>query len=40
MSTDTANEMLDKLNDVDGVQFALGLDTALKSGIPTGIPSI
>ena len=31
---DTANEMLDKLNDVDGVQFALGLDTALKSGIP------
>ena len=33
MSTDTANEMLDKLNDVDGVQFALGLDTALKSGI-------
>ena len=32
MSTDTANEMLD--NDVDGVQFALGLDTALKSGIP------
>ena len=34
MSTDTANEMLDKLNDVDGVQFALGLDTALKSGIP------
>ena len=34
MFTDTANEMLDKLNDVDGVQFALGLDTALKSGIP------
>lgn len=34
MSTDTANEMLDKLNDVDGVQFALGLDTALKSDIP------
>ena len=34
MSTDMANEMLDKLNDVDGVQFALGLDTALKSGIP------
>lgn len=34
MSTDTANKMLDKLNDVDGVQFALGLDTALKSGIP------
>ena len=34
MSTDTANEMLDKLNDVDGVQFALGLDTALKSCIP------
>ena len=34
MSTDTANEMLDKLSDVDGVQFALGLDTALKSGIP------
>ena len=34
MSTDTANEMLDKLADVDGVQFALGLDTALKSGIP------
>ena len=34
MSTDTANEMLDKLNDVDGVQFALGLDTAIKSGIP------
>ena len=34
MSTDTANEMLYKLNDVDGVQFALGLDTALKSGIP------
>lgn len=34
MSTDTANEMLDKLNDVDGVQFALGFDTALKSGIP------
>ena len=34
MSTDTANEMLDKLNDVDGVLFALGLDTALKSGIP------
>ena len=34
MSTDTANEMLDKLNAVDGVQFALGLDTALKSGIP------
>ena len=34
MSTHTANEMLDKLNDVDGVQFALGLDTALKSGIP------
>ena len=34
MSTDTANEMLDKLGDVDGVQFALGLDTALKSGIP------
>ena len=34
MPTDTANEMLDKLNDVDGVQFALGLDTALKSGIP------
>ena len=34
MSTDTANEMLDKLNDVDGVQFALGLDKALKSGIP------
>lgn len=34
MSTDTANVMLDKLNDVDGVQFALGLDTALKSGIP------
>ena len=34
MSTDTANEMLDQLNDVDGVQFALGLDTALKSGIP------
>ena len=34
MSTDTANEMLDKLNDVDGVQFAFGLDTALKSGIP------
>lgn len=34
MSTDTANEMLDKLCDVDGVQFALGLDTALKSGIP------
>lgn len=34
MSTDTANEMLDKLNNVDGVQFALGLDTALKSGIP------
>ena len=34
MSTDTANEMLDKLDDVDGVQFALGLDTALKSGIP------
>lgn len=34
MSTDTANEMLDKLNDVDGVQFALGLDTALKSGTP------
>lgn len=34
MSTDTANEMLDKLNDVNGVQFALGLDTALKSGIP------
>mgnify|MGYP003234126935 CR=1 FL=1 len=33
-STDTANEMLDKLGDVDGVQFALGLDTALKSGIP------
>ena len=34
MSTNTANEMLDKLGDVDGVQFALGLDTALKSGIP------
>lgn len=34
MSTDTANEMLDKLGDVDGVRFALGLDTALKSGIP------
>ena len=34
MSTDTANEMLDKLGDVDGVQFALGIDTALKSGIP------
>lgn len=34
MSTDTANEMLDKLGAVDGVQFALGLDTALKSGIP------
>lgn len=34
MSTDTANEMLVKLGDVDGVQFALGLDTALKSGIP------
>ena len=34
MSTDTANEMLDKLGGVDGVQFALGLDTALKSGIP------
>ena len=34
MSTDTANEMLDKLGDVDGVQFALGLDTALNSGIP------
>ena len=34
MSTDTANEMLDKLGDVGGVQFALGLDTALKSGIP------
>lgn len=34
MSTDTANEMLDELGDVDGVQFALGLDTALKSGIP------
>ena len=34
MSTYTANEMLDKLGDVDGVQFALGLDTALKSGIP------
>ena len=34
MSTDTANEMLDKLGDVDGVQFALGLDTVLKSGIP------
>lgn len=34
MSTDTANEMLDKLGNVDGVQFALGLDTALKSGIP------
>ena len=34
MSTDTANEMLDKLSNVDGVQFALGLDTALKSGIP------
>lgn len=34
MSTDTANEMLDKLGDVNGVQFALGLDTALKSGIP------
>lgn len=34
MSTDTANEMIDKLGDVDGVQFALGLDTALKSGIP------
>jgi hypothetical protein len=34
MSTDTANEMLDKLGDVDGVQFSLGLDTALKSGIP------
>lgn len=34
MSTDTANEMLDKLGDVDGVQFALGLDIALKSGIP------
>ena len=34
MSTDTANEMLDKLGDVDGVQFALGFDTALKSGIP------
>lgn len=34
MSTDAANEMLDKLGDVDGVQFALGLDTALKSGIP------
>lgn len=34
MSTDTANEMLDKLGDIDGVQFALGLDTALKSGIP------
>ena len=34
MSTDTANEMLDKLGDVDGVQFALGLDTTLKSGIP------
>ena len=34
MYTDTANEMLDKLGDVDGVQFALGLDTALKSGIP------
>lgn len=34
MSTDTANEMLDKLGDEDGVQFALGLDTALKSGIP------
>ena len=34
MSTDTANEMLDKLGDVDGVQFALGLDKALKSGIP------
>lgn len=34
ISTDTANEMLDKLGDVDGVQFALGLDTALKSGIP------
>ena len=34
MSTDTANEMLDKLGDVDGVQFALELDTALKSGIP------
>ena len=34
MSTDTVNEMLDKLGDVDGVQFALGLDTALKSGIP------
>ena len=34
MSTDTANEMLDKLGDVDGVQFALGLDTALKSGTP------
>lgn len=34
MSTDTANEMLDKLGDVDGVQFALGLDTALQSGIP------
>ena len=33
MSTDTANEMLDKLSNVDGVQFALGLDTALKSGI-------
>ena len=34
MSTDTANEMLVKLGDVDCVQFALGLDTALKSGIP------
>ena len=34
MSTDTANEMLDKLGDVDGVQFALGLDTSLKSCIP------
>ena len=37
MPIDTANEMLDKINDVDGIQFALGIDTALKSGIPQEI---
>lgn len=34
MPTEKGNEMLDRLNDVEGVQFALGLDTFLKSGIP------
>ncbi|MDO5383131.1 MAG: MMPL family transporter [Eubacteriales bacterium] len=37
MSTDTANEMMDKVKEVDGIEFALGLDTFLKSGIPEEI---